>query len=202
MSLFTNGNQEMPSLDAPRQQPDDTAIALMVNESISGPGFVQPAAGVSTSAAPSIAAFWGELDRLVSANAELRTSLESAAAKTAREALLAAGEAAPSQEEFSALLRTGELVSAAGTVVRTFWWGFHVRLSHQDLRTFVATAGGVNAVVVAIGGRGQGRASPWIRLVATFIVAGLALLGRLDRGNGVYISMSWFAPGVFVPTSA
>ena len=41
----------------------------------------------------------------------------------------------------------------------------------------------------------------WIDIIAPFVVATATLLRALDRGRGVYISMSWFAPGAFVPTS-
>jgi hypothetical protein len=45
-----------------------------------------------------------------------------------------------------------------------------------------------------------GPAAPFIAIAAVFIAGALGLLKSLDQGYGVYISMSWFAPGIFVPT--
>jgi hypothetical protein len=87
-----------------------------------------------------------------------------------------------------------------GTVVRAFWWGFHVEISHQDLAAFLSTAAPINMIAAAIGPV-TGPAAPFVALVAGFIAGALELLRGLDRGRGVYVSMSWFAPGVFVPTS-
>ncbi|MFP2910208.1 hypothetical protein ACLESD_35250 [Pyxidicoccus sp. 3LFB2] len=58
----------------------------------------------------------------------------------------------------------------------------------------------VNAIAAAIGPV-TGPAAPFILASAGFIAGALRLLKNLDRGRGVYISMSWFAPGVFIPTT-
>jgi hypothetical protein len=88
-----------------------------------------------------------------------------------------------------------------GSVVRTFWWGFHVQISHEDLPIVLATAAAVNNLVDLIGGNIPSPAQPWIKLIALFIAGAIQLVRALDVGRGVYISMSWFAAGVFVPTS-
>jgi hypothetical protein len=59
----------------------------------------------------------------------------------------------------------------------------------------------INTIVSTIGGSIPSPAAPWIKLVALFIAGALKLLKTLDKGHGVYISMSWFAPGIFIPTS-
>ena len=88
-----------------------------------------------------------------------------------------------------------------GTVARAFWWGFHIQISHEDLTAFLGAADPINAVIGAIGGGIPSPAAPFIALVAAFIAGALGLLRSLDRGRGVYVSMSWFAPGIFVPTT-
>jgi hypothetical protein len=39
-------------------------------------------------------------------------------------------------------------------------------------------------------------------VIAPFVAAAASLLRGLDRGRGIYLSMSWFAVGIIVPTSA
>jgi hypothetical protein len=87
------------------------------------------------------------------------------------------------------------------TIVRAFWWGFHLEISHEYLLRFLNAADPINAVIGSIGGGIPSPAQPWIALAAAFIAGALKLLRTLDKGQGVYISMTWFAPGVFVPTS-
>ncbi|NUP10465.1 MAG: caspase family protein [Polyangiaceae bacterium] len=85
-------------------------------------------------------------------------------------------------------------------IVRAFWWGFHIECSSQGLRDFLGAAEPINAIAGAIGPV-TGPAAPFVMAAAAFIAAALQGLRNLDRGNGVYISMSWFAPGVFIPTT-
>jgi hypothetical protein len=88
-----------------------------------------------------------------------------------------------------------------GTTVRAFWWGFHVEIGHNDLETVLNAADTVNALVGLIGGNIPSPAAPWIKLLAPFVASIHQGLRALDRGRGIYISMSWFAPGIFIPTS-
>jgi hypothetical protein len=79
-------------------------------------------------------------------------------------------------------------------------WGFHVEVGHEDLETVLNSADAVNSLVALIGGNIPSPAAPWIKLLAPFVASIHQRLRELDRGNGIYISMSWFAPGVFIPT--
>jgi hypothetical protein len=88
-----------------------------------------------------------------------------------------------------------------GTTVRAFWWGFHVEIGHNDLETVLNAADTVNTLVGLIGGNIPSPAAPWIKLLAPFVASVHQGLRALDRGRGIYISMSWFAPGIFIPTS-
>jgi hypothetical protein len=90
---------------------------------------------------------------------------------------------------------------AGRTIVEAFWWGFHLQLSHQDLMTVLDAADTVNTLVVLIGGSIPSPAAPWIQLIGPFVAATHAALRALDKGRGIYISMSWIAPGIFVPTT-
>ena len=201
MSIVTNGNQEISIQNSPRgaQPLEDAVLASAIHQAI-GSGAIQRAPAIPPSTGPSLAVFWSELDRLGHADAALRAALQSAAAKSASQALLATGAAAPSEEEFAELIREGEL-NAARSPIKVNWWGFNIHIPHRELASFVEVGAGV-AEIVALFSRASNKVKPWVTLVARFAAAALSLLARLDRGNGVYISMSWFAPGVFVPTSA
>jgi len=85
-------------------------------------------------------------------------------------------------------------------IVRAFWWGFHIECSSQGLNDFLNAAKPINEIAAAIGPV-TGPAAPFVLAAAAFIAAALGLLRSIDRGKGVYISMSWFAPGVFIPTT-
>lgn len=107
----------------------------------------------------------------------------------------------PLAPAFPGALHGGQERAPSGPpIVRAFWWGFHIEASSQGLSDFAASADPVAAIIAAIGPV-TGPAAPWIALAAAFFAGALALLKSLDRGKGVYISMSWFAPGVFVPTT-
>ncbi|MGW7042202.1 hypothetical protein ACWGDT_05695 [Streptomyces avermitilis] len=88
-----------------------------------------------------------------------------------------------------------------GVTVRAFWWGFHFEIDHPSLEVALNAADTVNSLVGMIGGAIPSPAQPWIILVAKFVAGAHQLLRGLDRGRGIYVSMSWFAPGIFVPTS-
>lgn len=95
----------------------------------------------------------------------------------------------------------GALSFTDGVTVRAFWWGFHVEFSHQAAIRILDSADVLNSVVSSIGGSIPSPAQPWIKLLAPFIAGAHKLLRELDKGRGLYVSMSWFAPGVFVPTA-
>lgn len=94
-------------------------------------------------------------------------------------------------------------ISRAATgapIVRTFWWGFSVELSSQTINDLINVSDPINALLLLIAPF-AGAAGPFIVITAAFIAGILHILRSLDRGNGVYISMSWFAAGVFIPTT-
>jgi hypothetical protein len=88
-----------------------------------------------------------------------------------------------------------------GSVARFFWWGFHVQVSHEDLG-FALTAADPQGPFASM----LRRVLPadyarWIDIIGPFVAGASGVIRGMDRGRGVYISMSWFAPGIFVPTS-
>jgi hypothetical protein len=85
-------------------------------------------------------------------------------------------------------------------IIRTYFWGFHIEVSSQGLDNFLSVAQPVNLIVAAIGPV-TGPAAPFVLAAAGFIAGALKLLKNLDHGQGVYISMSWMTPGVFIPTT-
>ncbi|HKP98657.1 MAG TPA: caspase family protein [Fibrobacteria bacterium] len=90
--------------------------------------------------------------------------------------------------------------SRGGTVARAFWWGFHIEISHEDLQIFLGAADPINAIIATVGTQ-TGPAAPFVALAAAFVAGALGLLRGLDRGMGVYISMAWLVPGIFIPTT-
>lgn len=147
-------------------------------------------------AAPPWLGLFSEIERRAAANVTFRRELQAAGVSAGRELAVALKLEAPAARS----TERQEAVSRGSTVARTFWWGFHIEISHADLQAFLGAANPVNALVAAIGGA-TGPAAPFIVLAAGFVAGTLQLLAGLDRGRGVYVSMSWFAPGVFVPTS-
>jgi hypothetical protein len=149
----------------------------------------------------SFADFASSLDGFIASNSELRSAVEASMVRSARQALAASDAVVPSAADMTDFLRSRALQPRGGTVVRPFWWGFNIQISHETLTSFLAGASAVNDIAEQIGQNAPSAARPWILLAAAFVAGALALLRALDRGRGVYISMSWFAPGVFVPTS-
>lgn len=150
---------------------------------------------LSVSAAPPWQAVFEEIDRRVTADRSLERQI------LAHTAMFTTEVSRVLQLDLGhAITPTAAASQRGGTVVRAFWWGFHVEISHQDLATFLGAAIPVNSIAAAIGPV-TGPAAPFVALVAGVIAATLEALRGLDRGRGVYVSMSWFAPGVFVPTS-
>jgi hypothetical protein len=174
------------------------AIAQHVLRSLRGTTVRAPSAPATSQTWSSFAS---ALEKLIAASPDLKGALEEMMARAIRQSLAARDVAVPSADDLLQGLRGPELLARGGTVVRAFWWGFHVQISHEDLMAFLGAAEPINAVIGAIGGGIPSPAAPFIALVAGFIAGALGLLRSLDRGKGVYVSMSWFAPGIFVPTS-
>ena len=138
---------------------------------------------------------------MLSERPDLRSQFEHAIGISAAAALSARAFGSATQEDMTRLVRQGFTTPRGGTVCRAFWWGFHIQISPQDLSHFLHGSSAVNELVGAIGGGIPSPAAPWIALAAVFVAASLQLLRSVDRGRGIYVSMSWFAPGIFVPTS-
>jgi len=196
--MTTNGNVSTP----------ETA-ATMAKAMLAGLYASTPAAAVAQpkQAQPgySLASLAGPLEAAVAADPELERAIEEVMARAIRHALVASSPSASvaSTEDFVAMLRSKTIGarSKGGTVARAFWWGFHIEVSHEDLQAFLGGANAVNTIVGAIGGGIPSPAAPFIALAAAFVAATLGVLASLDRGKGVYISMLWIAPGIFVPTT-
>ena len=196
--IHSNGTGGAPSTLVPREH----AVELAEAVAKSLKGSAEPVTKASFGAAsPSFASLAGVLSQLVEASPALREELEQMVARVARQYLVEQKLEAPSLDAFLSWLRGQGAATKGGTVVRAFWWGFHVEISHEDLQAFLSGAGSVNTIVATIGGGIPSPAQPWIVLIAGFIAGALGLLRGLDRGRGVYVSMTWFAPGAFVPTS-
>jgi hypothetical protein len=89
-----------------------------------------------------------------------------------------------------------------GSLFQAYWWGFHVQISPYDLQSLLNATDPNGPVANFLRSILPADYQRWISIIAPFVSASAALLRGLDRGRGIYISMSWFAPGVLVPTSA
>jgi hypothetical protein len=83
--------------------------------------------------------------------------------------------------------------------VEAFWWGFHFVFPHDVLVYITTTADVINTVVELIGPE-TGPAAPFVELAAALVQKMIDNMRNMDVGNGIYFSMTWLLPGVFVPT--
>jgi hypothetical protein len=84
-------------------------------------------------------------------------------------------------------------------LVETFWWGFHFVVPESVVTVWndiILTTGDVLDTI----SDATGPAAPFIDLIAGYLQTYYKVAVQVDRGNGLYVSMSWFAPGIFVPT--
>lgn len=197
----TNGTVTAPA--TPRvssESGNDKLVQSIVDQVMSTLGTPQIAVG-ATDAAGAFAGFATQLEELVTSSPELLEFMRASIAKNLRSTIGSMTGKSPSLEEVAAMLEGSTISSKGGTVVRTFWWGFHIQVSHEDLQTFITTATTVTAILGLIGGLVPSPAQPFLAAAAAFIAGALQLLASLDQGKGVYISMTWFAVGAFVPTT-
>jgi hypothetical protein len=87
----------------------------------------------------------------------------------------------------------------ARILVHTFWWGFHFKIPVLLMDHWNAVGVTVAEILNLVAGF-TGPAAPFVSALATYIAANFQLAKQVDQGYGVYVSMSWFAPAVFVPT--
>lgn len=89
---------------------------------------------------------------------------------------------------------------SGGVVCRTFWWGFHLEISHAELE--MMNAAGISRDV--LGQRIEmvpHRVVPHLATLVDFVVASFENIKKIDRGAGVFVSMSSFAPDLYVTTA-
>lgn len=92
-----------------------------------------------------------------------------------------------------------ENASACSTVAcHTYWWGFQLEIPHGILRGW-SEAIDSETVASAIG-TVTGPASSFRRRTAMWVASRISELQAHDRGAGMYVSMTWMAPNIFVAT--
>ena len=92
--------------------------------------------------------------------------------------------------------------TAPNVEVNLLWWGVQVVFPEPTVRYLLGIAGIEGALLGALGLLPAFAAVPWlIPVLAAYIAVQAILIGLVDQGNGVYLSMLWVAPGIFVPTS-
>lgn len=88
----------------------------------------------------------------------------------------------------------------SGMMCRTFWWGFHLEVPHpelQDLRHSGVTHESLRRMLALVPPRVQ----PHVQTLTDFVVKSFETILEIDRGAGVFISMSSFAPDLYVITA-
>ncbi|HLK90047.1 MAG TPA: hypothetical protein VKZ18_09135 [Polyangia bacterium] len=141
----------------------------------------------------------------------LTTQIQAALAQVASQKVpqhVARGGAAPT---VTAADIVAEIVKAAGEpnavargtiTAQGFVWGFSLYIPEDQMGEILGGATTAAGVLAAVGGALSGTwAAPFIAVLAAYIVAEIAWMKSVDKGRGVAINMSWFAPGVFVPTA-
>lgn len=111
----------------------------------------------------------------------------------------------------------GEYPTQPPTYAAAFFWGFHIVIPHEamvyldtaigigliaDAAALGAVMGKAIAAAVAAGAAASVPIAGWI-LAGVFLqlMATWAICHAVDKGNGIYLSMLWIAPGIFVPTT-
>ena len=85
-------------------------------------------------------------------------------------------------------------------IVEAYPWGFHFRIPESVMGQFTDTGSAAAKFTGAIAPF-TGPAAPYIAAAAAYCALEMSLMKSVDHGRGVYLSMLWVAPGVFVPTS-
>ncbi len=88
----------------------------------------------------------------------------------------------------------------SGMMCRTFWWGFHLEVPApelQDLRHSGVMHESLRRMLALVPPRVQ----PHAQTLTDFVVKSFETILEIDRGAGVFISMSSFAPDLYVITA-
>lgn len=80
-----------------------------------------------------------------------------------------------------------------------YWWGFQLEIPHGVLLDWCAASIESRLIAAAID-TGIGPAAAFRRRLAGWIANRLPELKQLDQGAGIYASMTWIAPNVFIAT--
>ena len=101
----------------------------------------------------------------------------------------------------SAMARAVRSCPRSGAVTcRSFWWGFHLEVPPMELAQ-LPSVGALHQHLMELIGTAPRRAAPHLQAMVTYVVENLAEVQAQDRGAGVFISMSSFAPDLFVATA-
>jgi hypothetical protein len=93
------------------------------------------------------------------------------------------------------------IASRGGSSFQVFWWGIQLHFPSSDLNsmlTLVDPNGDIPKFLRTVVPKDYQK---WIDILTPFVAVSSSVLRSLDRGRGVYICISWFAPFP-VPLSA
>jgi metacaspase-1 len=87
-----------------------------------------------------------------------------------------------------------------GLACRTFWWGFHLEMAHAEIEE-LATGGMDELALVRMLEAVPRAVAPHVLSLVAYVVATFDHIRTINRGAGVFISMSSFAPDLYVVTA-
>ena len=89
-----------------------------------------------------------------------------------------------------------------GVSVVSFWWGWQISFNETATRWIEGIAGSQSAAfgLMAATSAALPPLSIFSAAVSAWLATETAVIAAVDRGNGIYLSMSWIAPGMFIPT--
>jgi hypothetical protein len=96
-----------------------------------------------------------------------------------------------------------------GYHAEAFWWGFHIPFSKADADDLVKTLVKLDVALVALTAaiamipKVNVVVVPFLAALVVYLFAEIIVIAAVNAscgGPGIWISMAWLAPGVFVPT--
>jgi len=87
--------------------------------------------------------------------------------------------------------------------INVFWWGIQFVVEEPALK-YVLSIDGIAGAVEGFLAAAAAAAPPADLIVgalALYFAVEAAVITAVDQGKGVYLSMTWIAPGLFLPTS-
>ncbi len=90
----------------------------------------------------------------------------------------------------------------ADITANAFWWGDNIVFPEPVMKT-LNTVGDIAKALGPLLASAAAAAEfllPFIPLIIGYVVADFAIMKAIDQGKGVYLSATWLAPPLLIPT--